>query len=115
MSDGLDKAIKVTGRHVHASKYHWDDVSLGENRIATVGRKLKFWINDFDTEPKAVKPVTLVFQDNVVEIVGDYEPLSNFQVCHIESGYHIQGKCGCIVCEHGMDAFTPAERAKLRR
>ena len=113
MNDGLGKAGKVTSQFVHAKKYHWDDISLGEERIAKVGKKLRFFINDFDIEPKAAKPLTLELEDGLVEIVGDYEPIEPYQIHHIAEQYHIQGKCGCIECEFGKDSFTEAQRAKM--
>ena len=112
MSDALGKAVKVTSQFVHAKKYHWDDISLGEERIAKVGKKLRFFINDFDTEPKAVKPLTLELKDGVMEIEGDYEPIEPYQIHHIEHA-QIKGKCGCIECEFGKNSFTEAQRAKM--
>ena len=112
MNGALGMAVKVTSQFVHAKKYHWDDISLGEERIAKVGKKLRFFINDFDTEPKAVKPITLELNDAIVEIVGDYEPMQAYLIHHIEHP-QIQGKCGCIECEFGVDVFTEAERAKM--
>ena len=113
MNDALGKAVKVTGQFVHAKKYHWDGISLGEERIAKVGKRLRFFINDFDTDPKAVKPITLELSDGIVEIVGDYEPMQAYQIHHVSESYHVQGKCGCIECEFGKGVFTDAERAKM--
>ena len=113
MNDALGKAVKVTSQFVHAKKYHWDDISLGEKRIAKVGKRLRFFINDFDTAPKAVKPITLELSDGLVEIVGDYEPIKPYKIYHVPESYHVQGKCGCIECEFGVEVFTEAERAKI--
>ena len=108
----LGKAVKVTSQFVHVGRYHWDDISLGEERIAKVGKKLRFFINDFDTEPKAVKPVTLELAAEVLEIVGDYAPIESYLIHHVNHP-QILGPCGCIECEFGKDAFTEAERAKM--
>ena len=113
MNDALGKAVKVTSQFVHVKKYHWDDISLGEERIAKVGKKLRFFINDFDTKPQAVKPITLDFSDGIVDIVGDYEPMQVYLIHHIPPQPQIQGKCGCIECEFGKGVFTEAERAKM--
>ena len=112
LSEGLDKPVKVTSQFVHVAKYHWDDISLGEERIAKIGKKLRFFINDFDTEPKTVKPVMLELADEVLEIVGDYAPIESYLIHHVNHP-QILGPCGCIECEFGKDAFTEAERAKM--
>lgn len=111
LGDGLGKPMKVTGQFAYESNNSWDCVTGGE-RIAKIGRKLRFFINDFDTEPKAVKPVTLDFSNGIVDIVGDYEPMQSYLIHHIEHP-QIQGKCGCIECEFGKDVFSEAERAKM--
>ena len=110
---GLGKPIKVTSQFFHDAKYDWDNISLGEGRLGKIGRKLRFFINDFDAQPKAVRPISLVFEDGLLEIVGDYEPIESYVVHHIPESYHIKGRCGCIKCEFGEDSFTPAERSKL--
>ena len=113
LSEGLGKPVKVTGRFIHESNFGWDSVSGGEDRIGRTGRKLRFFINDFDTEPKAVKPLTIEWKDNVAEIVGEYEPLRAYFVHHGAESYHVKGKCGCIECEFDKGAFTEVERAKM--
>lgn len=82
-------------------------------RFGRIGRKLRFFINDFDTEPKAVKPLTIEWKDGVAEAVGEYEPLRSYLIHHTAPHPQIQGKCGCIVCDFGKDAFTEAERAQM--
>ena len=113
LADKLDKAVKVTSQFVHVAKYHWDDISLGDERIAKVGRKLRFFINDYNTKPKACKPIPLELSDSLLEIVGDYEPLQTYRVHHVAPHPQILGPCGCIKCEFGASAFTKAERAKM--
>ena len=111
MADGLGEPMKVTGQFVYKSTNSWDSVTSDE-RIAKVGRKLRFFINDFDTEPKAVNPIVLELRDGLAEIAGDYEPMQEYQIHHIEHP-QIQGKCGCIECEFGKGVFTESERAKM--
>ena len=113
LADGLCKPVKVTGQFVHVGKYHWDDVSLSEERIAKVGVQLRFFVNDFDAQPNQCEPITLEMKDGIVDIVGEYIPRSAFLVHHVEPQPHIQGKCGCIECEFGKDAFTRDQRHKM--
>ena len=113
MAEALGKPMKVTSQFIHVSNSAWDVVTSDE-RIAKVGKKLRFYTYDFDKNPKAVKPVTLDFTDGVVEIVDDYTPVYDYPVKHLpENTYGVQGSCGCMVCAYGEDAFTEAERAKL--
>lgn len=99
LEEGLGKPVKVTGQFVHVGKYHWDNVSLSEERIAKVGKDLRFFINDFDSNPKQCEPITLEMKDGIVDIVGEYIPRSAFLIHHVEPQYHIQGQCGCIKCD----------------
>ena len=110
---GLSKPVKVTSQFFHDAKYHWDGISLGEGRLGKIGRKLRFFINDFDADKKAVRPITMEFKDGLLEIVGDYEPMESYVVHHVPESFHIKGQCGCIKCEFGEDSFTPKERSKL--
>ena len=110
---GLAKPVKVTSQFFHDAKYHLDDISLGEGRLGKIGRKLRFFINDFDAEPKAVRPITMEFKDGLLEIVGSYEPIESYVVHHVPESFHVKGPCGCIKCEFGKDSFTPKERSKL--
>lgn len=114
MEEALGEPVKVTSQHIHKARYDsWDDISLGEERIAKVGKGLRFFIYDFDYVPGKCKPQTLEIQDGVVDIVGDYVPLHPYEVYCIPESFHIKGPCGCIECEFGKDAFTKEQRAMM--
>ena len=112
MNEAMDRQVKVTSMHIHdAGKHSWDCVT-GEERIAKVGMRLRFFLNDFDESPKRCKPITLEFKDGVVDIVGEYVPIHKYHVAHIESA-DVKGDCGCMLCVYGADAFTGAERKMM--
>ena len=115
MEGTLGHPIKVTSQHIHKARGSWDAVTSDE-RLAKVGKSLRFFIYDFDYAPHKCQPVTLEMKDGVVDIVGiegEYVPIHRYEVYHIPESFHIKGKCGCIECEFGKDAFTPEQRAMM--